>query len=269
MELERVFASGRLAGTLSRFAEERRWLGIATLLIFFSLWQTLPSYGVVDRHLFPPPSAVVSDGLLPWLRSTFFSDLLYSLMHWATGLALGFAAGFALGICMGWYRVVDSVFYYLVELVRPIPPIAWIPAMIIWLGIGHTTASAVIFIGAFFPVLINCYSGARNVDPVLIDAARVLGTRNLLLKVVIPYATPFILTGLRIAIAACWMCVVAAEMFGTTRYGLGWTLFLAESYGNMALVFAGMITFGVIGLAMDIAFRRFERWVLRWKPLAG
>jgi len=254
--------------TLRGFRGDRRWLGVLTLVVIFALWQLLPSYGVLDKYLFPPPSVIVNDGFLPWFERTFVSDVLYSLLHWATGLALGFVAGFALGITMGWYRVVDSIFYYLIELVRPIPPIAWIPAMIIWLGIGHRTASAIIFIGAFFPVLINCYSGARNVDPVLIDAAKVLGTRNLLLKVVIPYATPFILTGLRIAIAACWMCVVAAEMFGTTRYGLGWTLFLAMSWGRMDLVFAGMITFGVIGLVMDVAFRRFERWILRWKPLA-
>ncbi|MHC1567777.1 MAG: ABC transporter permease [Candidatus Syntropharchaeia archaeon] len=245
--------------------KERR-LGIVTLAVVGVLWQLLPSYGLVDKNLFPPPTSIFRDGFLLWINEgTFLTDMLYSLLHWGLGLSLGFLCGFAIGIAMGWFRIVDGAFYYLEELIRPVPPIAWIPAMIIWFGISHLTASAIIFIGAFFPVLINCYSGARNVDRVLIDAARVLGARNMVKKVVIPYSMPFILTGLRIAIGACWMCVVAAEMFGTTKYGLGWTLFLAESYGNMALVFAGMITFGILGLGMDIGFRRIEARILRWR----
>lgn len=249
--------------------KERKWLGIVTVAIILLLWEFLPKYSFIDKYLFPPPSVVITRGFAIWIsEGSFLSDILYSMMHWAIGLCLGFIAGFSLGISMGWYKTVGDIFYYLEELVRPIPPIAWIPAIIAWLKFTDVAAGMIIFIGGFFPVLINSYSGARNVERILVDAAKTLGTKNMLRKVVIPYSMPFTLTGLRIAVAACWMVVVAAEMFGTTKYGIGWTLWLAFGWGNQALVFATMLTFGLIGLAMDICFRSAESFILRWRHVA-
>jgi ABC-type nitrate/sulfonate/bicarbonate transport system permease component len=154
-----------------------------------------------------------------------------------------------------------------VEIVRPIPPLAWIPIAILWFGIGIKSAAFIIFLGAFFPILLNTVSGVRSIDPVIIEAARVLnaGRRFIFLKVLIPGAVPSILTGMRIGLGIGWMSLVAAEFTGVRQgYGLGYMIMTARDIQRPDEIIAGMLVIGLIGLGIDACLRTAERRWVRW-----
>jgi ABC-type nitrate/sulfonate/bicarbonate transport system permease component len=155
----------------------------------------------------------------------------------------------------------------IVEIVRPIPPLAWIPIAILWFGIGIKSAAFIIFLGAFFPVLLNTVNGVRSIDPVLIEAARVLnaGPRFIFLKVLIPGAVPSIFTGMRIGLGIGWMSLVAAEFTGVKQgYGLGYMIMTARDIQRPDEILAGMLVIGLIGLGIDACLRAAQRHWVRW-----
>jgi ABC-type nitrate/sulfonate/bicarbonate transport system permease component len=173
-----------------------------------------------------------------------------------------------LGILMGWSRRVRDWIEPLVEILRPIPPLAWIPIAILWFGIGIRSAAFIIFLGAFFPVLLNTVSGVRSIDPLLIEAAQMLnaGRRFIFLKVLLPGSVPSILTGMRIGIGIGWMSLVAAEFTGVRQgYGLGYMIMTARDIQRPDEILAGMLVIGLIGLGIDGGLRLAERRLVRWR----
>jgi ABC-type nitrate/sulfonate/bicarbonate transport system permease component len=155
-----------------------------------------------------------------------------------------------------------------VEIVRPIPPLAWVPLAILWFGIGDLSAAYIIFLGAFFPILLNTVSGVLAIERGLLEAAILLGAsrRDLFLKVLAPGATPAIMTGVRIAVGVGWMTLVAAEFTGVrSGYGLGYLIMTARDIQRADLIVAGMFVIGLVGFAMDALIRTLERRLLRWR----
>jgi ABC-type nitrate/sulfonate/bicarbonate transport system permease component len=169
---------------------------------------------------------------------------------------------------MGWSDKIRNLFEPLIEMIRPIPPLAWIPIAILWFGIGGKSAAFIIFLGAFFPILLNTISGVHSIDPVLIEAARVLnaGRRFIFLKVLIPGAIPSILTGMRIGIGIGWMTLVAAEFTGVKQgYGLGYMIMTARDIQRSDEIIAGMLVIGIIGLSIDAGLKLIERQMTTWR----
>ena len=201
--------------------------------------------------------------------SIISEDLPVSSLHFSIGLGAGLLVALPAGMIMGWFKVADSIMDPIVELLRPIPPLAWIPFAIIWFGITNSAAGFIIFMGAVFPILINTYAGFKGLPRVYVESAKVLGaTRDidLIRYVALPQALPSIAAGIRIAMGIAWMCLVAAEMFGVSKNGLGFKIW--DSYGHYRMdeVFMYMIVLGLLGLAIDRTFRYVvEERMLKWR----
>lgn len=192
--------------------------------------------------------------------------ILNSLMVVGLGYLTGIAVGIPFGILMGWFRRFDKMIKPLFDIVRTIPPIAWIPIFILWLGIGLTAKSAIVFLTVFIASALNSYTGITNVNQVHIWVAQTFGASNwqTLWKVGIPTAAPMICTGLKIAFNTAWTSLVGAELLGATR-GLGYMIQMARMYSRTDLVIVGMLTIGVIGLILSAGLDILERALTRGK----
>ena len=154
----------------------------------------------------------------------------------------------------------------IIQVIKPIPPIAWIPLAILWFGIGEQSKVFIIFLGAFFPVIVNTIDGIRQTDQKLVEVARILEVSKgrFILQVVIPGAFPAIMTGLRVGLMVAWMCVVAAELIAASS-GVGYLIMDARQLSQSDVVLVGMITIGIIGKLMDSLISQIEKRVITWK----
>ena len=193
-------------------------------------------------------------------------SLLQSLLHYVPGLVVGSAFGIGLGLAMGWNSPLDDALTPVTRVLRPIPPLAWIAFAIVWIGIGHLGAAFIVAIGAFWINFYNAYSGVAGVPQGLLEVAASLGVDGdlrMIRTVVIPSATPEILTGLRTSIGQCWMIVVAAELFGAP--GVGYQIINSAQNLAMDVSVAYMLVISVVFLVSDGLFRRLEGRLLEWR----
>ena len=201
-------------------------------------------------------------GLAELLRKhVLWADIGDSLRRVALGFGTAAVIGIPLGLTLGWYPAVNQILNPMFQILRPISPIAWIPIAIILFGIGDHAAVFLIFLGSFFPIVVACVSGVSNVPSIFRRAGRNFGLSpaQVLARVVFPAALPQILIGLRIALGIAWLVVVAAEMIAVDS-GLGYLVIDSRNSGKRYdLVVAAMLLIGLIGLALDIGFRRLEK----------
>jgi NitT/TauT family transport system permease protein len=203
---------------------------------------------------------------LQWLLSGELPiDLWSSLQRILSGFAIAVVLAVPLGILMGANRLTHDLVNPSIQILRPIPPIAWIPLAMLWFGLGDPPAYFLIFLGAFFPILINTVGGVRNVDSIYLRAARNLGANRaaLFYRIILPAATPQILTGIRVGLGVAFICVIIAEMIAV-QSGLGYRILEAREYSYTDKVIAGMFTIGLLGLALDYLITRINRYLLRW-----
>jgi len=200
-------------------------------------------------------------------------SLVDNAMASITRIALGFlvaaAIAIPLGVGMGRSRLTHDFFDSTVQILRPIPPLAWVPLALAWFKIGITSVIFIIFIGAFFPILLNTIDGVNGVKKTWIEVASNLGSseRQMMAKVILPGAAPTIWTGLRVGFGVAWMCVIAAEWMPGTTVGLGYLILYAYNFGQINVVVAGMVVIGIIGIAFDFLFKKVEnRWFM-WRGL--
>jgi NitT/TauT family transport system permease protein len=257
---------------MGRHTEENgrnRWLGALAIVVALLVWQFVAVFVIHDAFILPAPTDVFSAFISLLGDGTLLLDIEASLIHFAIGLGMALAVGIPLGIMMGWNRRMDAFIDPLVELLRPIPPLAWIPFAIIWFGLTAFSAGFIIFVGAVFPIIINTYSGFRGVPRVFVEAAKMLGCtkdRDLIRYIAFPAALPSVAAGIRIATGVGWMCLVAAELFGVSNFGLGQKLWFFYNLHQMDSVVVYMIILGLIGLAFDMVFRFYvDRYFLRWQ----
>jgi len=244
----------------------RYGIEIVSLCSALVIWQLAADY-IVKNPTFLPSATDVFTSFCR-LRADLIYDAEISLLHFGIGVAAGMCVAIPLGISMGWFSLINRILNPIIEILRPIPPLAWIPFAIIWLGLTHAAAGSIVFIGAVFPILINTYMGFRNVPKVLIETAMVLGctrSRDLIRKVAFPSAVPDIVTGIRVGMGVGWMCVVAAEMFGASTSGIGYKIQFWGNLHRMDHVMAYMLLLGFIALIIDSLFRyvveqRLSRW---------
>ena len=170
-----------------------------------------------------------------------------------------------LGIVTGLHPKAEAFTELLIQIIKPIPPIAWIPLAILWFGIGESSKLYIIFIGAFFPVLLNTVSGIHSIDPRYLELARVyeVDRFRLITRVILPGALPSILTGIRVGLGNAWVCVVAAEMIAATR-GIGYMLSNGRSMSRSDLVILGMLLIGIVGKLMDDFLKYVSRKLVKW-----
>lgn len=248
---------------------QKRLLGIVAVAVVAIIWQIIAEY-VVGRPFILPSVTDVASAFITLLGSgTLLADLLVSLEHFGIGIIAAFLLGVPIGILMGWFRVADFLLDPIIEILRPIPPLAWIPFAIIWFGLTTQAAGFVIFAGAFFPILTATYAAFRDVPKVFVEAGKVLGcdtSLELIRYVALPAAIPAIASGVRIAMGVGWMCLVAAEMFGVSTYGLGYQLWHNYYLHQMPNVVVYMLILGFTGLIIDRIFRNYvDKQLLRWR----
>lgn len=239
-------------------------LSVAGLIV---LWQVI-AVAINDTLLLPSFIQVLAALSRSW-QAILMEDLPTSLIHFSIGLAAGLLVALPVGMSMGWFRTADKIFDPIVEILRPIPPLAWIPFAIVWFGLTSESAGFIIFVGAVFPILINTYIGFRSLPRVYVESAKVLGaTRNidLIRYVAFPNALPSIAGGIRIAMGIAWMCLVAAEQFGVSTSGLGYKIWSFYYLHKMDQVLLYMIVLGLLGLLIDHSFRYLvEEKLLKWR----
>jgi ABC-type nitrate/sulfonate/bicarbonate transport system permease component len=242
-------------------------------LLLIVIWQGLCTIQVVPSYKLPSPVEIVlgfKDLLIVGVPpgNLLHNHILYSLYRVVLGYAAASLLAIPLGLLMGWSPGLLRMIRPLFELVRPIPPLAWIPIAILWFGIGIKSAAFIIFLGAFFPILLNTISGVLSIHPILIEAARTLHARekDIFLKVLLPGAVPSIFVGMRIGIGIGWMTLVAAEFTGVKEgYGLGYMIMTARDIQRPDEILAGMLVIGVIGLLIDIGLRATESRTIKWQ----
>jgi taurine transport system permease protein len=256
----------------SRALGRRRvWLGAATIGVLLVAWYVLTTgTGAISPARFPSPAEFYAAGRQLAGRGYAGGTLDQQVWHSCRLVLLGFlvaaATGVPLGLWMGWSRRAEALVNPSFLLVRPIPPLAWIPLAIVWFGLGDDAKIFVIWFAAFVPALINSYTGVRALDPTLLAAARVhgAGTARLLTDVVIPGALPMIFTGLRLSLQASWTTLVAAELVGAF-FGLGRVLIIASRDIYPAMIAFAMAWVGLLGAAMTAALGLAERAALPWR----
>ena len=243
-----------------------KWLEkLLVIFGFCALWQLLASLGLLNTVIIPSPIVVLkafktllSVGGLP-------QDIIASLIRVFYGFSAATIIGIALGFFCARINIVCRLAMPLVETIRPISPIAWIPIAILWFGLGDKSAAFLIFIGSVFPIFTNTFLGFSSVDLLYIRAAQVLGFGRfqVFYDVLLRFSLPYIFAGIRIGLGVGWMCVVAAEMMGA-RNGLGYMIQLNRVIFEIPNIVVGMITIGIIGFVINEIMRVVEAWLLPW-----
>ena len=234
---------------------------------FFLVWQLLTTFGIIDGFMLPPPSDV---GAALWAMAvdgTLWIHLCASLRRVAIGYVCACTVGVLLGLLCGRWQIVSDFVRPVIEALRPIPPLAWIPITILWFGIGDAASYFIVFLGSVFPAFLATYTAVRGLDRNQVNAALCLGAGpGLLLRdVLVPASLPIILPGLRIALGIGWICVVTAELI-SAQTGLGYLIQQSRMLFQIQNVVAGMVTIGLVGYAMSALLERLERKVNAWAP---
>jgi taurine transport system permease protein len=260
---ERVAAAASVGGS--------RWAGVATFVVLFAAWYVLTTLTqTIGSGRFPAPGetwdALRQIAVTGYADARLHVHILHSVKLVVLGFAAAIAVGVPLGLAMGWSRAFEAFINPAFLLIRPIPPLAWIPLAIVWLGLGDAAKVLIIWFAAFVPAVINSYSGVRAIEPYLIEAARMLGVprRMFVREVLIPGALPMIFTGLRVSLQACWTTLVAGELIGAIA-GLGHVLYQASLDLFPAMIVVGMVAVAVTAAVMTILLGWIEQRAMPWR----
>jgi ABC-type nitrate/sulfonate/bicarbonate transport system permease component len=240
----------------------RRLASVVGLLV---IWELSVQLGLAPKFLLAPPSAIVVEIWRLTSSGALLQHIGASMGRMLGGYALALVTGVVLGGLMGWFRWLDDIVDPIVELVRPVSPLAILPLAILWLGIGQGSKIFVIWYGCFFPILLNTYSGVRGVPKSTVEAARILGADadELLRRVVFYHALPLIMTGARISFAVGMIVIIAAEMVAADK-GLGYMILTAQQTFQTPELYAGIVTIAVIGFLGDRAIRVIRTRLCPW-----
>ena len=245
-------------------------LSVCAVLAIFFVWAAVTNLGIVGPVYLPSPQALARttwqlfrDG---YQRIPLWDHIGYSLFRALTGFLLGVALGIPVGLVTGYNRAADAIISPIMAFVRPIPPIAFIPMVVLYFGLGEVGKVVLIFFTAFNYAQVNAHGGAANVPFAYIRAAQSIGltNRQIFWRVILPAALPQIFTGLKVAMALSWAVVVAAELVGAQR-GLGFMISDAANLFFIPVVFIGIALIGVIGLVLNAAILALETKVVHWK----
>lgn len=246
-------------------------LSTAGIIGFFLVWQLLVDTGILSSKYVERPTKIIE---LFFIKLTdpkpdgavLGVNILASLQVSLTGFLIAIATGVPLGLFMGWYKGFDKFVRPVFEIIRPIPPISWIPLTIVWMGIGLQAKAFIIFFSAFIPCVINSYTGIRLTNQVLINVAKTFGASNFTIfyKIGIPSALPMVFAGIRIALGNSWATLVAAEMLAASA-GLGYMILMGRQFARPDIIILGMLVIGAIGAMISTGLAFVEGKMLRWR----
>jgi ABC-type nitrate/sulfonate/bicarbonate transport system permease component len=246
--------------------------GAASIVFLLLAWWVATEVpGLIPTRVLPSPWDVVARfGTLiaePFSGATLAGHAGVSLQRWGLGVLAAIALGLPIGIALAWLPPSRAVVTPAFELLRYIPPFAWVPIAVLWFGASTTTQAVIVFIAAFPACVINTQLAVSQVDPILVRAARTLGASSAatLARVVLPVAAPTIFTGLRIAFSNGWMALVGAELI-VGKQGLGFLISQGQMNDSASTILVGMVTIGALGFLIDVVLQRVQLVVLPWKP---
>ena len=242
-------------------------LPVLGLLGFFGAW-ALAAIRLGNPILLPTPRVVVWAFLELIKQSTFWLDVGASLQRVLVGFLCAASLAIPLALSLAFFKTARRAFAPVIALLRPIPPIAWIPLAILWFGLGDKPSYFIVGVAAFFPIFLNVYSGGLAVEAEHVHAARCLGAKRwaLIRCIYLPSTLPLVWTGLRIGLGQAWMAVVTAELIAA-HSGLGFFIQISRTNLETPDVLVGMLVIGVIGSLMTAVLTWGERWVLPWRQL--
>lgn len=246
-------------------------LSAAGIIMLLLIWQLAVSTGLVNGKMLPAPTKIFETlvykfGNQPPDGNVLAVNIFASLKVALSGFLAAIIIGVPLGLLMGWWTYADRFIRPLFELIRPVPPIAWIPLVVVWMGIGLKAKALIIFFTAFVPCVINSYTGIKLTSETLINVSRTFGTPNVEIfwKIGIPSSLPMVFAGIRVALGNSWSTLVAAEMLAASA-GLGYMIQIGRTVARPDIVIVGMVVIGAIGAVLSFILSRAEKYFLRWK----
>jgi NitT/TauT family transport system permease protein len=246
-------------------------LGWALLPFVFLIlvWTGLRTSGLINPALLPSPLEVLQTFWSRLTEGELLMNILMSVQRVVAGLLLGMLAAVPVGFLIGWYAPVRRFIDPLINFFRALPPIALIPLVIVYLGIGELAKIAILFYASFFAAVIVMYEGMTQISPVYIRVARTLGATDMeiFMKVMVPMAVPHMLTALRVALGVAWATLVASELVAAQQ-GLGAMIQNASAFFDLRTIYLGIICIGVLALLMDLALRAVSRRLVSWQDKA-
>lgn len=248
-------------------------LSIGGVLLFFIGWEALALSGLVDSNKICDVLQIFRLFILKFTDpnpdgAVLLVNVWSSLQIALCGFGLAVLVGIPLGWLMGWYRGFDSFMRPIFEIIRPIPPVSWIPLTIVWMGIGLKAKAFIVFFAAFVPCLINAYTGIRQTKEVLKNVGKTFGASyfTVFWKVGIPSSMTMTFAGIKVAIGNAWATLVAAEMLAASS-GLGYMILMGRSYGRVDIVILGIVVIGALGVAISALINMLENAILGWRKL--
>lgn len=234
-------------------------LPVILIIIWYILIDVM---GVVSTNILPGPVEVCQSAYKIILSGKLLDNTLSSVFKVFFGLGLACIVGIPLGVLLGTFNNLESFSSLVLSILRPIPPIAWIPFSILWFGIGVVPAVFIIFMGCVFPILVYTLDGVKRTPKVLIEAAETLGAsdKDILFKVTLPSALPVILSGVKVGVSIALMCTISAEMIGSSS-GLGYMIITATNLFDTGTTVVGMLMIGLIGIIFDFIFGKLQEEV--------
>lgn len=268
---EYIYSNTESEQQARRAPRELSLFAISSLTIAFLLWAwwAVTYFGLIEPLFLPSPQAVAKRGWLVlsqgYMDSSLWQHLAASLQRIGLGLLAAVLTAIPLGIAIGRYRIARGIFDPLIEFYRPIPPLAYLPLIVIWCGIGELSKVLLIFLAIFAPIAISTATGVRNVDPSKIRAAQSLGASQaqLIRYVILPSALPEILTGIRIGLGVGWSTLVAAELIAATS-GLGFMVQSAAQFLVTDVVILGILVIALIAFSLEMGLRALQRKLVPW-----
>lgn len=264
-------AAASASMSTSASSAARRWLSprklaaLALPLAILLLWQVMVNLGVYSRSQLPAPLDVVAAFRELADYGQLWPNVAASLKRVAIGFGFGAAAAIVVGLAVGASKTVEAIVAPTLQAIRAVPSLAWVPLLVLWLGIGEGPKLTLIGIGAFFPIVTALVAGVRGIDRKLIEVGRAYGLSGLSLvrEVMLPAALPSLFTGLRLGLAQSWLFLVAAELIGASR-GLGFLLIDAQNTGRADIIVLSIVLLALIGKSTDWLLARLEKRTLRW-----
>ncbi|MEI7777066.1 MAG: ABC transporter permease [bacterium] len=236
------------------------------LIVFLIIWQLLSIANVLNPEFLPSPVKVVNEFIQLLFNNNLLGDVLASIQRVLVGFAIASVIGIPLGLLFGVNKKLSSFFMPILEVLRPIPPIAWIPLAILWFGLGDKPAYFLVALGAFFPIFTNTYFGVISLEDTYKRAALCLGATKtrFVTEVLLPSSLPHIFSGLKIGLGVGWMVVITAELVGA-QSGLGYMIQVNRMLLETPRVIVGMIVIGLLGFLMNKLMVVFEKRLIPWK----
>ena len=249
---------------------KRTALILVPWLLLLLLWYAIAYSGLINPALIPTPHAVAAQFWTQLTEARLPRDILMSTQRVLLGVIAGITLAVPVGFVLGWYPSVRTFIDPLINFFRALPPIALIPLVVVYFGIGEIAKVVILFYASFFAGVIVMYEGIAQMSPIYVRVARTLGATDaeLFRRVVIPLAVPHMLTALRVALGVAWATLVASELIAAQQ-GLGALIQNAASFFQLDIIYVGIICIGFIALAMDLALRSVGRRLVSWQERIG